>query len=128
MITCLVFGGHHIVRLLAAPLTFSLSVRYTLIADLAGWKFTAMKQFPLTVTILLGMAGSSPAQDALRPDQIFQRTLRGATLILTDKGTKGSGWLLHPGLRLVMTNAHVLRDAKEIHVLFAAIKDGRAVG
>src|SRR5262249_12829545 len=87
--------------------------------------------FATTAVVGLTVAAFAPAQRAAAPAQlsgkeIFQRTLKSVTWIVqvveqTGRRARlmtGSGSLIDVPKRLVLTNYHVVREAKEVAVFF----------
>src|SRR5262245_52060140 len=93
-----------------------------------------MRPFRFAVAALAGMAlvalapaqRPTPAPAPLSGKEIFQRTLRSVTWIMqvVEAGPRsarimsGSGSLIDVPGRIVLTNHHVVRDAKKVAVFF----------
>ena len=85
-------------------------------------------QSPAAIDALAGLLnvgvpepGPKPNLPDLPAQQIYNQAMPSVVAIFTDtvKGTvKGSGVLIEKARRLVVTNYHVISDAKEIHVVF----------
>jgi tetratricopeptide (TPR) repeat protein len=80
----------------------------------------------LLLTSLACGASRAAEPPRLSPEQIYQRTVRGVALILTQK-SKGTGWLLDRQLGLVVTNAHVVGNHSAVFVRFPEFDGDRPI-
>ncbi|MDE0088434.1 MAG: trypsin-like peptidase domain-containing protein, partial [Candidatus Poribacteria bacterium] len=71
-----------------------------------------------TVLLVFCMQCISSGQLRIPPDKIKDESTRYVVWIVHDKGS-GSGVLINKDYRLVVTNAHVVKDYKEVKVFFA---------
>ncbi|MDE0399058.1 MAG: serine protease [Candidatus Poribacteria bacterium] len=71
----------------------------------------------LTVLLLFGVQGIGFSQLPISPDKIKDSSTRYVVWIVHEKGS-GSGVLISKDYRLVVTNAHVTGDYKEVEVFF----------
>lgn len=59
---------------------------------------------------------------------IYQQTLHGTALVKNRvRKTAGTGWIVSVAERLLITNHHVVRDAKKVDVVFPVYQEGRVV-
>ena len=64
----------------------------------------------------------------LNAEQVYDKAVRSTILIITPDLKKGSGVLIDKKLKLAITNKHVVRDHKSVHVFFPARnKDGQLI-
>jgi S1-C subfamily serine protease len=87
--------------------------------------------------VMLGVALALPAEgtparpsdgrEPARPD-VYRKVLRSTALILVRRGgdssARGTGWVADAGRRLVVTNWHVVRNAREVRVCFPRYERG----
>jgi tetratricopeptide (TPR) repeat protein len=79
----------------------------------------------LAVALLAVCVGQSRAEGTA--GELYARTLRGAALILTSKGS-GTGWVIDLEQGVLVTNEHVVTTHEQVEVVFPAYgKDGRPV-
>lgn len=71
------------------------------------------------------LAGPARAQN--RASEVYRETLPATVLIKTGPGSWGSGWVISLKHRLVITNHHVIADAKQIEVYFPALSRGKVI-
>jgi S1-C subfamily serine protease len=90
----------------------------------------------LALAALLVAVNPSAAAPDKKPDpRLFRRVLRSTVWVVVLKGPvpkrgkiefgTGTGWVLDPQRRLVVTNRHVVREQKRVRVFFPAFVDGR---
>ncbi len=72
----------------------------------------------LTVLLVFGVQSIGFSQLPVSPDKIKDESTHYVVWIVTEKGS-GSGVLISKDYRLVVTNAHVTGDYKEVEVFFA---------
>jgi S1-C subfamily serine protease len=90
--------------------------------------------------LVAALASSAPAAAVpeKKPDpKLFRRVLRSSVWVVVLKGPipargkfefgNGTGWILDPKRRLIITNRHVVRDHKRVRVFFPAFIDGQLV-
>jgi S1-C subfamily serine protease len=63
-------------------------------------------------------AGELPGPERLGGERIYPRLLRSAAFIVTPADTGGSGTLIHPQRKLVLTSYHVVAGRGEVRVCF----------
>ena len=85
----------------------------------------------LALTVLgLGMISSILSQTAQADVENYRRTLKATTWILAknSEGTSsGTGVLVDAEKKLVVTNAHVVGDARNVVIFFAEMKNGAPI-
>lgn len=80
----------------------------------------------LAAGLLLALAASTAQADA----NIYRQTLKSTTWVLaknSDGTSSGAGVFIDTDKKLVMTNAHVVGDARNTVVFFPEVKNGRPI-
>lgn len=82
------------------------------------------------IVIVVVVLGTSHQATATEPRKIYRQAVRATALVkvkTAEKSGFGTAWVINREKGLLITNYHVIEEAKQVQVLFPIIRGGRVV-